>query len=104
VYRNNAMTSKSDTNKMSQTFKIAQFARDNNIDAKRARASLRRAMRANASRVPNVVDDENARVAHTFNASWTFNVRDKTRVARIIMTDAQFARYVAKNAKNDDAS
>lgn len=90
-----------------KTFKIATFAREHNIDAKRARAALRRAMRADAKRVPHVVDDENARVAHTFNASWTFNVRDEQRVARLIMNDTQFARYNAKRAKStpvaDDA-
>lgn len=88
-----------------KTFDVAQFARTHSIDPKRARASLRRAQRANAKNVPHVVDDENARVAHTHNASWTFNVRDETRVARIIMNDAQFAKYNAKRAsKNDDAN
>lgn len=85
-----------------KTFRVAQFARTHNIDPKRARASLRRAMRANAKNVPHVVNDENARVAHAFNDSWTFNVRDEQRVARIIMNDTQFARYVA-NAKRASA-
>lgn len=93
----------SDTQIMSNTFKIAHFAREHNIDAKRARASLRRAMRANAKIVPFVVNDENARVAHAFNDAWTFHVRDRDRVARIIMNDTQFARYRAKHAKTTPA-
>lgn len=88
-----------------KTFTVAAFARAHNIDPKRARAALRRMSRADAKRVPHVRDDENARVAHTFNASWTFDARDEARVARIIMNDTQFARYNAKRAKQtSDAS
>lgn len=87
-----------------KTFAIAHFARAHNIDPKRARAALRRAFKTDAKRVPNVRDDENARVAHTHNASWTFDMRDEQRVARIIMNDTQFARYNAKRAKTSPAS
>lgn len=87
-----------------KTFRVTQIAREFDIDAKRVRANLRRAYRANAKNVPHVVDDEGNRVAHTHNASWTFATRDEARVARIIMTDAQFARYNAKRARAKTSS
>jgi hypothetical protein len=86
---------------MSQkTFTIANFARTYNVDPKKMRGRLRRAFRANAKNVPFVVNDENARVAHTHNDAWTFNVRDEQRVARIAMNDVEYARYMSQRAKN----
>jgi hypothetical protein len=89
---------------MSQkTFNVANFARTHNVDPKRARGKLRRVMRANAKNVPHVVNDENARVAHTHNDAWTFAMRDEQRVARIIMNDAQYARYMSSRKTTTDA-
>jgi hypothetical protein len=82
-----------------KTFRVAIFAREHGIDAKRARASLRRAMKANAKNVPLVVNDENSRVAHGYNDAWTFRIADRARVARIIMSDAQYAKFAKKAEK-----
>jgi hypothetical protein len=81
------------------TFKIADFAREHGIDPKKARGALRRNMRADSKKVPLVLDGDSKRVAHTFNDPWTFPLRERDRVARLIMTDAQFAKYSAKAKK-----
>lgn len=83
----------------SKTFRVADLAREHGIDPKKARGALRRTMRADTKKVPLVLDGDAKRVTHTFNDPWTFPAKDRDRVARLIMTDAQFARYQAKTKK-----
>lgn len=82
-----------------QTFKVADLAREHGIDPKKARGALRRTMRADTKKVPLVLDGDAKRVTHTFNDPWTFPAKDRDRVARLIMTDAQYAKYQAKVKK-----
>lgn len=81
------------------TFRAADLAREFGLDPKKVRAALRRNMRTDAKKVPLVLDGDAKRVTHTFNEPWTFPMRDRDRVARLVMTDAQFARYQAKVKK-----
>jgi hypothetical protein len=80
------------------TFRVAHLAHETGIDAKRARASLRRAMKNAPKTVPPVVIDDE-RVAHGHNDPWVFRLTDRARVARIIMNDAQYTKFMKKAEK-----